>query len=345
MPELQVGQPVRVISCCDTDDYDGQEGVLARIDRSDSNFTYRVEFENGDDVWAQVIQPIEDSGTLHSVISEFMQGTVRLGRVKNKLGLGQCVIVKMNLNNAEGDTGYGGPYILVWRSLDDQIFKWCSSDSYMNETNYRLSGNQDIRIKREYVRKSAGYEAFTIELGQSNLGAHMKERLGLDSDYFKGGTSDSTVHHSAIAEAITKATPLVAQPVNVVTTQSQTGETVMSNKIQAIVARGKSSVATAAQIQAGKALNITVMKGLKAKAPMMVRGYLDHPVAPALVAVLLVAGSEFVPAGPAREKVAKAADLMLIAALTDGADKFLDVEGMIDKAFAGLPDEAKALLQ
>ena len=83
----------------------------------------------------------------------------------------------------------------------------------------------------------------------------------------------------------------------------------MPNKILAIVARGKSSVATAAQIQAGKALNITVMRALKAQAPFVVRGYLDHPVAPALVAVLLVAGSEFVPAGPARERAA--ADLRL----------------------------------
>lgn len=58
MPELQVGQPVRVISCCDTVNYDGQEGVLAQIDLNDSNFTYRVEFENGDDVWAQIIEPV-----------------------------------------------------------------------------------------------------------------------------------------------------------------------------------------------------------------------------------------------------------------------------------------------
>lgn len=344
MPELQVGQRVIVISCSDTTEYDGDEGILVSIDGDDSTYPYKVEFANGDDIWACRIEPLATDGdTLHSVISEFMAGRIALGRVKYKLGLGQGVIIKMNID--EGDTASGGPFILIWRSLDNHVFKWCSSDNYMRGTNYRLSGGTDIRLKYELVRKSQNYTAYTFELGQSDFGVYMKERLGLDSDYFKGGTSDNTVQHSKIAEAIFEATPLVAQPANVVTTQSQTGETEMSNKIQAIVARGKSSVATAAQIQAGKALNITVMKGLKAKAPMMVRGYLDHPAAPALVAVMLVAGSEFVPAGPAREKVAKAADLMLIAALTDGADSFLDVEGMIDKAFAGLPDEAKALLQ
>lgn len=78
---------------------------------------------------------------------------------------------------------------------------------------------------------------------------------------------------------------------------------------------------------------------------MLLRGYLDHPVAPAVIAIGLVAGTEFVPAGPTRDKVAKAADLMLVAALSDGADKFLDIEGMIDKVFAGLPAEAKTLIE
>ena len=58
MPELQVGRSVRVISCCDTNDYDGQEGVLAEIDLYDLRFTYLVDFENGDYTWAQTIEPV-----------------------------------------------------------------------------------------------------------------------------------------------------------------------------------------------------------------------------------------------------------------------------------------------
>lgn len=58
MPELQVGKSVRVISCCDTKDYDGREGVLAEIDLYDLRFTYQVDFEDGDYTWAQVIEPV-----------------------------------------------------------------------------------------------------------------------------------------------------------------------------------------------------------------------------------------------------------------------------------------------
>lgn len=58
MPELQVGRPVRVISCCDNNVYDGQEGVLTRIDLYDLRFTYRVDFEDGDYIWAQIIEPV-----------------------------------------------------------------------------------------------------------------------------------------------------------------------------------------------------------------------------------------------------------------------------------------------
>lgn len=63
-----------------------------------------------------------------------------------------------------------------------------------------------------------------------------------------------------------------------------------------------------------------------------------------MVALAVVTAAEFMPAGPAKAKITKAASLMLTAAVIDGADKFLDMEGMIDKVFAGLPAEAKSLL-
>ena len=55
---ITIGRCVRVISCCDTVEYNGQEGVLSRIDLYDLRFTYRIEFENGDYTWAQVIEPV-----------------------------------------------------------------------------------------------------------------------------------------------------------------------------------------------------------------------------------------------------------------------------------------------
>ena len=128
------------------------------------------------------------------------------------------------------------------------------------------------------------------------------------------------------------------------TTQvSQTGEEKMT-KINAIVSRAKTATFSAATLQAGKALNIAVIMAAKAKAPMMVRGYLDHPAAPAVLALALVSLSEFLPENPTKAKIVKAADLMLVSAMVDGADKFLNVEAMIDQVFNGLPAEVKTAL-
>lgn len=132
------------------------------------------------------------------------------------------------------------------------------------------------------------------------------------------------------------------------TTQiSQTGVTTMqpTTKIAAIVSRAKTATFSAATLQAGKALNIAAIKAAKAKAPMMVRGYLDHPAAPAVLALALVSLSEFLPDNPTKAKIVKAADLMLVSAMVDGADKFLNVEAMIDQVFNGLPPEVKTALE
>lgn len=192
------------------------------------------------------------------------------------------------------------------------------------------------------------YVVVQVELLGSKLGDHMRESLSLDSDLFRASTTDSTVNHSMLLKQINTGPLLVETIVPTAgTQQSQSGVTEMTQqtKVTAIVSRAKSATMTAASLQAGKALNAAALKAAKAQAPMLLRGYLDHPVAPAVIAIGLVAGTEFIPAGPTREKVAKAADLMLVAALTDGADKFLDIEGMIDKVFAGLPAEAKALIE
>lgn len=129
---------------------------------------------------------------------------------------------------------------------------------------------------------------------------------------------------------------------------SQTGEkemTTQQTKITAIVSRAKEATYTAATLQAGKALNIAVIKAAKSKAPMMVRGYLDHPAAPALMALALVSASEFLPEGPTKVKIVKAADLMLVSSMVDGADKFLNLESLMDQVFNGLPPEVKTALE
>ena len=71
--------------------------------------------------------------------------------------------------------------------------------------------------------------------------------------------------------------------------------------------------------------------------PMLARGYADHPLFPVLIGIGMVAASEYLPDQKVSGKVKKAADLMLVAAMLDGADKLLDVEGWIDTAFSTLP--------
>lgn len=137
------------------------------------------------------------------------------------------------------------------------------------------------------------------------------------------------------------------QQATTATQVSQTGAQEMSQqtKITAIVSRAKEATYNAATLQAGKALNIAVVKAAKAKAPMMVRGYLDHPAAPAITALALVSLSEFLPENPTKAKIFKAADLMLVSAMVDGADKFLNLESLLDQVFNGLPPEVKTALE
>lgn len=127
--------------------------------------------------------------------------------------------------------------------------------------------------------------------------------------------------------------------------QPTQGNKEMNPKINSIIGRAKSQALTAAQMQAGKALNIAIIKFAKPKLPMMVRGYMDHPAAPAVLALAIMSASEFLPASANGAKIQKAADLMLAAAIYEGADQLLDIERIIDQVFKGLPAEALAALE
>ena len=107
--------------------------------------------------------------------------------------------------------------------------------------------------------------------------------------------------------------------------------------VSAIIERTKKATVTAAEIQAGKAITVAVVKAVKPRLPMLARGYADHPLFPVLIGIGMVAASEYLPDQKVSGKVKKAADLMLVAAMLDGADKLLDVEGWIDAAFSTLP--------
>lgn len=117
-----------------------------------------------------------------------------------------------------------------------------------------------------------------------------------------------------------------------------------SAKAKNVVTAAKNATVTVAQIKAGEALNKGLMKIIKPQLPMMVRGYADHPLAPVLVSLGLTAVAEYLPEGDNKTRVGKAANLMLTAAIADGADQYLDVNAIIEKLFEGMPKHVNEAL-
>lgn len=100
----------------------------------------------------------------------------------------------------------------------------------------------------------------------------------------------------------------------------------------ATVLANKTAATAAVKIKAGQALNTAAIAAVKkSKAvPMMVRGYLDSPFAPLVVANLANAAAQY----SGNAKAQKAADLMMIAAAVTAAD-LIDVDGIINGLFEG----------
>lgn len=112
-----------------------------------------------------------------------------------------------------------------------------------------------------------------------------------------------------------------------------------------VIEQCKTAALSVAEFQAGKALNIGLIKAIKPHTPMIVRGYLDSPLAIPLIAIALtVIADQLEPDSVIAAKVQKASKVMLSAAFMEGADKLLDVEKLIDNLFSKLPPEAKSLL-
>lgn len=366
---IEEGSRVLVIRAGDDDEeWEGVECTLKEFDQGDDRFPYLVEDDEGEDRWVREVEPVSEqaagdppqmSREIFQVVRQFMQGRqTSVKDVARLLPRKQAVIIKLNPNSPiSGSDSNGGPYIVIWHSQCAHACKWASSDNYINESGYRfgMDGHSNMTLKTSVADRCQGYQAYLVDLNQArSLASHMRYALGLDNDLYRSGSTDSNIGHDNLlkviqnAELATLLTEVPQQPVSADTGKSQkvsqSGESKMSNKIASIVNQAKAATVTAAEIQAGKALNIAAVKAAKSKAPMMIRGYMDHPAAPAVIALAVVSAAEFMPASPAKAKITKAANLMLTAAVIEGADKFLDLEGMIDKVFAGLPAEAKALI-
>lgn len=285
---------------------------------------------------------------IYPEVLKFMQGKATAQEVVAGLDCLEMVIIRLGTSEM-GYRGNGGPYIMLWRTECDRAMVWGSRDDFFTECAYRMTcdDDDDVKLRQTVVNLCKNtFTAVHVDLSDhASFMDLMRADLDLDSDLYRASRTDREIAHSQIRQIFESVSLLAPSADTAQQTQvSQTGESQMSNKITAIVAQAKAATVTAAEIQAGKALNIAAVKAVKSKAPMMIRGYMDHPAAPAVLALAAVTAAEFMPAGPAKVKVTKAANLMLTAAVIDGADKLLDLEGMIDKVFAGLPAEAKALI-
>lgn len=290
---------------------------------------------------------------IYDAVLDFMGMGTTVSGVVETLERMQAVIIKLNVGDRLGYARHGGPYIVIWKADDDTPMVWQSNDCYLENTAYRCSQDDDDQIVLKegvHVHAYDRFKAYLIDIDdQARFKSHIRERLDLDCDWMRDSRTDREITHSEISRLLVDSALLVKEPAQPETTTqvSQTGAQEMSQqtKITAIVSRAKEATYNAATLQAGKALNIAVVKAAKAKAPMMVRGYLDHPAAPAVLALALVSLSEFLPENPTKAKIVKAADLMLVSAMVDGADKFLNLESLLDQVFNGLPPEVKTALE
>lgn len=111
------------------------------------------------------------------------------------------------------------------------------------------------------------------------------------------------------------------------------------SKMSTIIATNKTALIAAAQLKAGSALNAAAVAALKKSGavPMMLRGYLDSPLASVVVANVVNVAAGYT----TNAKVKQAAQLMLQSAAVDVVN-LVDIEGMIAKLIDS-PDIAKAL--
>lgn len=176
------------------------------------------------------------------------------------------------------------------------MHKWSSSDQFFLNDGYHFQsdvGNATLRM--DYVEACKDtFEAYLVDLRDGRLREHMRARLDLDNDLYNWGEHDRELSHAVLMDVIHDLAPIAPVVISATTGQtvqqpqiSQSGESKMS-KITSIVNQAKAATVTAAEIQAGKALNIAAVKAVKSKAPLMVRGYMDHPAAPAVIALAVV---------------------------------------------------------
>ena len=95
--------------------------------------------------------------------------------------------------------------------------------------------------------------------------------------------------------------------------------------------QNKQAAIIAAKVDAGRIINKQVIKQLKPHVPMLLRGYLDTPLAPVIAAnVVAMIGNH-----TDNSKVKKVSELMLLGA-ADATVQSLNLDKIIDDVLAGI---------
>lgn len=132
-------------------------------------------------------------------------------------------------------------------------------------------------------------------------------------------------------------TTVAEKPIKEIKTKQQTKEQTMPRTIKdtaiATLAQNKQTFTVAAQVTAGRTVNQQLIKAIKPKMPMMLRGYSDHPIASILLAnATAFAIKQYM---PTNNKANILADCMMQAAAIDTMDSF-NIEDMVNDFISNL---------
>lgn len=157
------------------------------------------------------------------------------------------------------------------------------------------------------------------------------KRAGIDE-----GTLDSLYFTTAATSKQEQATG-AEKPIKKTKTKQQTKEQTMLKTIKdtavATLAQNKQTFTVAAQVTAGRTVNQQLIKAIKPKMPMMLRGYADHPIASILLAnATAFAIKQYM---PTNNKANILADCMMQAAAIDTMDSF-NIEDMVNDFISNL---------
>lgn len=145
----------------------------------------------------------------------------------------------------------------------------------------------------------------------------------------------STTNNAAIDEETFKKYAAMATTTSSEPIQSSIKKETFMSKLKSTavttIEQNKEAALVAAKMEAGRVLNKQIIKQLKSHVPVLLRGYLDTPLAP----VILANATALLGNHTGNAKVQKISELMLLAAADTTVQSF-NLDKIIDDALAGI---------